>query len=53
LIVRTGASGGRNGHLGRTLRFSVIDVDPTTFVPLSVFVFESEGNDLKIQRSEI
>lgn len=50
LIVRTGASGGRNGHFSRALRFSVIDVEPTTFRPLAVAVFEAEGNDLRLER---
>jgi hypothetical protein len=53
LIVRTGASGGRNGHFSRALRFSVIDVDAATFTPIAVWVFEAEDHDLRIQRPAV
>lgn len=50
LVVRTGASGGRNGHFSRALRFSVIDVAPITFTPTAVSVFEAEDDNLRVER---
>jgi hypothetical protein len=53
LVVRTASAGGRNGHFGKALRFSVIDVDSETLVPLSLAVVEAKGDDLRIDRPEV
>jgi Icc-related predicted phosphoesterase len=50
LVVRTGASGGRNGHFGRALRLAVIDVEGDSFSPVGVWMFETEGDELKVDR---
>jgi hypothetical protein len=53
LIVRTASAGGRNGHFGKALRFSVVDVEPESYVPVALTSVQAEGDDLRIDRPDV
>jgi predicted phosphodiesterase len=53
LIVRTASAGGRNGHFGKALRFTVVDVEPETLRPLALMTVEAEGNDFRLDRHKV